>query len=155
MIRTISLLWLLRVVPLVVLVISATPANGDAPSSCPALATAALMKAFPKATIVACKPESAHGKDFVEVKLRTSGGDKIEVDVSRDGTILQVEENIAVDALPDVVKKAFVAKYPRAKATGASKQTAGKDTRYEIAFRVDKARKEATFSADGTFVEEE
>ena len=43
----------------------------------------------------------------------------------------------------------------RLQATAASKQTAGKDVRYEIAFRVDSGRKEATFSADGTFVEEE
>jgi hypothetical protein len=40
------------------------------------------------------------------------------------------------------------------KATGANKQTTGKVVRYEIAFVVDKARKEATFSADGAFVEE-
>ena len=45
--------------------------------------------------------------------------------------------------------------HPKAKPTAASTQTAGKGVRYEIAFRVDSARKEATFSADGSFVEEE
>jgi hypothetical protein len=113
------------------------------------------MKAFPKATISACKAEHEHGKDIVEVKLTKAGGDKIEVDVAPDGTILQVEENIAIEALPGPVKKAFAAKYPKAKATGAEKQTQGKDVRYEIAFQTDKGRKEATFSVDGTFVEEE
>ena len=152
MIRTISLL---RVAPFIVLAILAAPARGDVPNSCPAPAAAALMKAYPRATIVACKPETARGKDFIEAKLTTSAGAKIEVDVTRDGTILQVEEDVAVGALPDAVKKAFAAKYPKAKATAASKQTAGKDVRYEIAFRIDDARREATFSADGAFVEEE
>lgn len=69
--------------------------------------------------------------------------------------MLQVEEKIAVDALPAAVKKAFAAKDPRAKATGAEKQTAGRDVRYEIAFSIDNSRKEATFAADGTPLEEE
>ena len=106
-------------------------------------------------TIAACKPERDHGKAFFEVKLARAASDRLEVDVAADGTILQVEEPIAVDALPDAVKKAFATKYPSAKPTGASKQTAGKAVHYEIAFTVDKARKEATFSADGAFVDEE
>jgi hypothetical protein len=139
----------------VALLLLAAPVRADEPGRCPAPVIAGVSKAFPKVTISACKPERDHGKDIFEVKLTRSGGDRLEVDVAADGTILQVEEPIAVDALPDAVRKAFATKYPRAKATGANKQTAGKDVRYEIAFVVDKARKEATFSADGAFVEEE
>jgi hypothetical protein len=133
----------------------AGPAYAAAPDACPAAVTAAVMKAFPKATIGACKAEHDHGKEQFEVKLTKPGGEKVEVDVAPDGTLLQVEEKIAIDALPEAVKKAFTARYPRDKATGAEKQTAGKDVRYEIAFTADKGRKEATFAADGTFVEEE
>jgi hypothetical protein len=139
---------------LVVLVLAA-PAYGEVPGGCPAAVTTALAKEFPKAAISACKPEHEHGKDIFEVKLTKASGERIEVDVAPDGTILQVEENIAFDALPAAVKKAFAAKYPKAKATGAEKQTAGKDVRYEIAFSAGNGRKEATFSADGTFVAEE
>jgi hypothetical protein len=96
-----------------------------------------------------------HRQADLRGQTHATGGERLEVDVAADGTILQVEEPIAVDALPDAVKKAFAAKYPGAKATGANKQTAGKDIRYEIAFVVDKARKEATFSASGAFVDEE
>jgi len=133
----------------------AAPARADAPGRCPAPVIASISKVFPKATISACKPERDHGKDIFEVKLARPGGDRLEVDVAADGTILQVEEPIAVDALPDAVRKAFAVKYPRARPTAVNKQTAGKDVRYEVAFVVDKARKEATFSADGAFVEEE
>lgn len=140
---------------LLVLLLSAAPAYAGAPSGCPAAVTAAVTKTFPKATIGACKAEHEHGKDLFEVKLTKSSGEKVEVDVAPDGTVLQVEEKITVDALPAAVKKAFAARYPKAKAMGAEKQTAGKDVRYEIAFSVDNGRKEATFTADGTFVEEE
>jgi hypothetical protein len=139
----------------VALLMLAAPVRADEPGRCPGPVIASVNQAFPKVTISACKPERDHGKDIFEVKLTRPGGDRLEVDVAPDGTILQVEEPIAVDGLPDVVRKAFAAKYPRAKATGASKQIAGKDVRYEIAFVVGKARKEATFSADGAFVEEE
>jgi hypothetical protein len=142
-------------IPLVALLLLAAPARADEPGRCPAPVIAGVSKAFPKATISVCKPERDHGKDIFEVKLTRPGGDRLEVDVAADGTIVQVEEPIAVDALPNAVMKAFAAKYPKAKATRANKQTAGKDIRYEIAFTVDNARKEATFSANGAFVEEE
>lgn len=154
MIRPILVSFVLVLV-LVLALVLAVPAYGDAPSGCPAPVTTSLRKAFPGAALSTCKPEHERGKDLFEVKLTKAGGQKIEVDVAPDGAILQVEEKIAVDALPEAVRKAFAAKYPRAKATGAEKQTAGKDVRYEIAFQADKARKEATFSADGSFLEEE
>lgn len=140
---------------LVVLLLLATPVRADQPGRCPAPVLASVSKAFPKVTISACKPEREHGKDIFEIKLMRPDGERLEVDVAADGTILQIEEPIAVDVLPDAVRKAFTVKYPRAKPTGANKQTAGKDVSYEIAFLVDRARKEATFSADGAFVDEE
>ncbi len=51
--------------------------------------------------------------------------------------------------------KAFAAKYPKGKATGAEKQTAGTAVTYEIAFTVGDQRKEATFDETGKLVEEE
>jgi Putative beta-lactamase-inhibitor-like, PepSY-like len=138
-----------------VLLLFAAPAYADTPSGCPAAVTTGIMKAFPRATIGTCKAEHEHGKDIFEVKLTKANGDKVEVDIAPDGTVLQIEENVAIDALPDAVKKAFAAKYPKAKATGAEKQTAGNQVHYEIAFQTDKGRKEATFSSDGSFLEEE
>jgi hypothetical protein len=137
------------------LLLVAGAAYADAPGACPGPVTAAIRKTFPNATVRACRPEHEDGKDLFEIKLSKPSGEKLEVDVAPDGTILQVEEKIAVDALPDVVSKAFAAKYPKARAAGAEKQTAGKDVRYEIAFQTDKGRREATFSADGRFLEEE
>lgn len=131
----------------------AAPAYADAPAACPAAVTAGVMKAFPRATVGACKAAHEHGKDLFEVKITKAGGGKVEVDVAPDGTILQIEESITVDALPGAVKKAFAAKYPKARPSAAEKQTADKDVKYEIAFEVDGKKKEATFGADGSFLE--
>ena len=81
---------------------------------------------------------------------------KLELDLSPAGALLKSEEKIALEALPAAVGKALIAKYPGAKATRAEKiALAGGKVSYEVAFDAGKDRKEATFAADGTFVEEE
>ena len=127
-----------------------------AKETCPTGVKSAIDSAFPKATITRCKAENEHGHAQFEVNLTKADGADAEVDVSPEGKILQVEEKIAIDKLPSAVMKGFAAKYPKAKADGAEKQTPneGKPT-YEIAFQADNGRKEATFTEDGKFVEEE
>jgi hypothetical protein len=131
------------------LTLLATPALAD--TTCPKAVTDGVAKAFPKSKIDKCHSEHEGGKDIFEAKITRADGTKAEVDVSPDGTILQLEEKIDVEKLPDAVKKAFAAKYPKAKAERAEKQTAGKTVSYEVAF----GKTEATFTEDGKFVEEE
>ena len=52
-----------------------------------------------------------------------------------DGTILEIEKEIAVDDLPKAVKKTLSAKYPKAKITRAEAVTKGEDgpVSYEVA----------------------
>jgi hypothetical protein len=131
---------------------------GDAKQApdCPVAVRNAIDKAFPKATISKCKAEREKGHDQFEVVLTKADGAKAEVDVAADGKILQVEEKIAIDKVPAAVMKAFARKYPKAKVDSAEKQTPATGApSYELAFATDAGRKEATFSEDGTFVEEE
>lgn len=137
---------------------TAVPAGADPSptSSCPAAVTAALAKAFPRATVTRCKAEREDGHDQFEAKLTRADGGKLEVDVSPDGKILQTEEKIALDRVPAAVMKAFAAKYPHSKVTSAEKQTpATGEASYELAFASDHGRKEVTFTENGKFVEEE
>jgi Putative beta-lactamase-inhibitor-like, PepSY-like len=136
-------------ISLACILFAATPAV--AAPSCPTAVTDAIAKAFPKSKVESCKAEKEHGHDQFEVRVTKADAKKAEVDVAPDGKILQIEEKVAPAELPDAVKKAFAAKYPKAKAERAEKQTAGADISYEIAF----GSKEVTFKADGTFVEEE
>jgi hypothetical protein len=130
--------------------------NAFAAPDCPAAVTSAIDKAFPKSTIDKCKLEHEHGHDQYEVKLTKADKSKVEADVSADGKILQIEESIALDKLPTAVTKAFAAKYPKAKLESAEKQTPSSGAvSYELAFTMDGAKKEATFTEAGKFVEEE
>jgi len=126
-----------------------------AAADCPKAITDAVTKAFPGAKVTACRAEKEHGHDQFAARLVKTDGGKAEVDVAPDGTILQVEEVIALDKVPAVVMKAFAARYPKGKATRAEKQTADKAVTYEIAFDLGSARKEATFDESGKFIDEE
>lgn len=127
-------------------------ANADK-TPCPAAVTNAAKKAFPDGTVNKCKAEEGN----FEVKLTKKDGSKIEADISAKGELLQTEEVVAVASLPKAVTDAFAKKYPKATATKAEKQVrlADKTTTFEVAFKTDKGKKEATFKDDGTFVEEE
>ncbi len=123
---------------------------------CPTAVKSAVEKAFPKSSVSRCKAEKEKGHDQFEVKLTKADGGKVEIDVAPDGKILLVEEPIALDRVPTAVMKAFAAKYPKSKARRAEKQSpAGGKPSYELAFDLDGKRKEATFTEDGAFVEEE
>lgn len=123
-----------------------------AAGGCPPAIAAAVTKAFPDATQRSCAGEHEDGMDIFEVKLAKADGGAAEVEVSADGTILQVEEVITTATLPEPVAKAFAAKYPGVTATRVERVTRpAKGTSFEIKF----PGKEATFSDAGAFVEEE
>jgi hypothetical protein len=138
---------MLRTMLLVTLL--ATPALAG--TTCPKAVTDGVAKAFPKSKIDRCHPEHEDGKDIFEAKITRADGSKAELDLAPDGSILQIEERIDVAKLPDAVKKAFAARYPKLEAERAEKQTSGKTVTYEVAG----GKIEATFTADGRFVEEE
>jgi hypothetical protein len=125
-------------------------------AGCPPAVIISASRAFPGATMTACKAAKEAGSDQFEVKLTRKVGAAIEVDFASNGNVLQIEEQIAINKLPDAVAKAFKAKYPKAKAIRAEKQTiTDKGVFFEIAFKVDGKTKQATFAAAGAFVEEE
>jgi len=125
-------------------------------AECPPPVQAAIDKAYPGAKLEGCKEEKEDGKPQFEAKLETKAGAKLGLEVSPTGGLLRTEEKIKLEALPAVVAKALGVKYPGAKATKAEKITpATGKVNYEIAFEAGKDRKEATFAADGAFVEEE
>lgn len=134
----------------------ADPSKSAPSTACPAAVTSTIAKTFAKSTISKCKAEHEHGHDQFEVNVVKADGAKAEVDVDTDGKILQIEEKVPVDKVPAAVVKAFAAKYPKAKVDAAEKQTPSTGpASYELAFKSDKGRKEATFTEDGKFVEEE
>lgn len=125
-------------------------------AACPASVTEAALAAHPGATVASCKQEREHGRTQYEVNLAAKEGGTLELDVAADGKILLTEEPISIGDVPAAVTQAFARMYPNVRATGAEKETSadGKIT-YELAFEASGKKKEATFAADGTFVEAE
>jgi hypothetical protein len=142
----------MRIALVAVLLVATSAAHAD----CPAAVTSAVTKAVADGTIRSCRAETEDGRAQFEVVVDSKARGKLEIDVLPDGTIDQIEEKIDVSALPDAVTKAFAAKYPGATPTRAEKQTHGDGKiSFEVAFTAKTGKKEATFTADGTFVEEE
>jgi hypothetical protein len=123
---------------------------------CPSRIVAAALAPHAGATVVSCNREREHGHTQYEVRLTTKDSARIEVDVSPEGRILLTEERIALGEVPPAVMRALTAKYAAARPSRAERQTAadGKVT-YELGWESSGKRKEATFTADGAFVEEE
>ena len=154
--RTVALAVALTVAVSPGWLVSGGPARAAPTPACPASITAAATKAIAGTSVTSCKPEREDGVDTFEVKLTRRDHSIIEVDVSPDGKVLAIEEAVALDKLPAAVTKAFAARYPKARPTAAEKQVVtDKGTRYELAFTDGGKRKEATFQANGGFVEEE
>ncbi len=127
-----------------------------APAPCPTAVKTSLGNAFPGAKLGTCKAEHEKGHDQFEVQLTKADGTRVEIDIDAEGKILQVEEKVALEKVPAGVMKAFKTRYPKAKPESAEKQTpASGPPTYELAFTVDKAKREATFAEDGTFRDEE
>jgi hypothetical protein len=128
------------------------PAVAAAETTCPSTVTDAAKKAFPDATIMKCIAERAG----FEVKMQKKDRSVVELDITAKGEIEQTEEVVPVASLPAAVTKAIAAKYPRTTVLKAEKETSSdKSVSFEVAFKVGKTLKEATFKEDGTFVEEE
>lgn len=123
--------------------------------TCPEPVLRAVAKEFPSALGTRCKTESVGGRDQYEVRFDHDGA-VVTVDVTPNGRILQTEVPIALDRIPVNVMAAFRAKYQGANPTGAEKQVrTGKGVFYELAFTSGARSREATFTEDGTFVDEE
>ena len=86
----------------------------------------AVKAEFPKAEVEAAETGEDDGKKFFEVELKQDGR-SIDVSCSADGTILEVEKEIAAEDLPEAVTKALTATYPGAKIEEAEEVTLFED----------------------------
>jgi hypothetical protein len=131
------------------------PASSGA-AACPPAVTDAVLKAHPGATVGSCEREEEKGKTQFEVRLSAKDGKRVEVDVTPEGKILATEETVPLADLPPAVAKAFAAKYGSEAPSRAVMETSAEGrVTYELRFAANGKKKEATFAADGGFLEEE
>jgi hypothetical protein len=83
------------------------------PEDLPKAVADALKARFPKGKISEAAKEDDNGKTVYDIELKQDGR-KYETDIQADGTMLEVEKEIASKDLPAVITKAVDEKYPKA-----------------------------------------
>ncbi len=127
-----------------------------AKAACPEAVLGAVEKAYTGPKVFSCLKEKEKGVVQFEVKLKTKSGNKLEIDVSPEGSIKLVEESVALDSIPQPVLSAFNAKYSKVRIKACVRQTKAEGSlTYEIAFKNRGKNHEVTLKEDGTYVEVE
>ena len=93
-------------------------ADGEkvAPDKVPAKVMAAVKARFPGAELTSVEKETEEGKVVYDIELKHQGR-KYEMDIHEDGTVIEVEKEVAAKDVPQAVTKGVQAKYPGAKNT--------------------------------------
>jgi hypothetical protein len=120
----------------------------------------AVNARLPGAEVTRAEKETEHGQVVYDLELKHRGR-KYEMDVKEDGTILEIEKEIAAKDVPETITKAVQAKYPDCtieevmevnKVTGQEE----KPIHYEVTIMTSAKKKtEVVFSLDGKSVKAE
>jgi hypothetical protein len=73
-----------------------------------------IKERFPGAKLTSIEKETEEGKVVFDIELKHEGR-KYEMDIKEDGTIVEIEKEVAAKDLPEAVAKALEAKYPGGK----------------------------------------
>lgn len=120
----------------------------------PRAVIAAFKSSYPQAVIRGYSKEIENGKVFYEIES-TENGMTRDVLYHPDGTVAEVEESMPADELPQAVKDAMAAQYPKAVITLAEKVSRDGVTAYEVHARINKKRIEVKFDETGKVLEVE
>ena len=104
-------------------------------SDLPKAVAAAVKAKYPNGKMTKAAKEEEDGKTTYEVAVETEGK-KLDVAVSAKGKILEVEETITAETLPEAVVAAIKAKYPEAKIKKAEKISKFEEDEEEKLFEV-------------------
>ena len=119
----------------------------------PAAVKKAADTAAPGVTWHHASKETEEGKTIYELTGKDTKGRKVEVSVTPEGEVMEVETAIPLSEVPKVALDAFKAKYPHLKARGAeSVEKGGRVVAYDILTRKDHKSVECRVSADGKTV---
>lgn len=120
----------------------------------------ALGVRFPDSKVISAVKETENGQVVYDIELEQNGR-KFESDIKADGTILEIEKEIAQKSWPKALPAAIAAKYPKAairEVMEVNKVAGKKETpdHYEVTLTTgDKKSKEVLASLDGKTITEE
>jgi len=97
----------------------------------PARVMKAVKDKFPRAEIKQVEKEVEDGKTIYEIGLK-DGGQNVDVSLKEDGTIVEIEKEVAPKDLPRTVSEAVKAKYPKGTIKKAEEIIEGDVLKYEL-----------------------
>jgi hypothetical protein len=128
------------------------PAKAEDPAAkLPKVILDAFKKSYPTAVIKNVAEEEENGKTTWEVES-TDKGIARDLVYNPDGTVVDIEEEVAAASLPPAVTAALKAKYPKATITKAEKLITGKTFVYELTIAGAGEVKSIELTADGKAV---
>jgi hypothetical protein len=116
--------------------------------SMPAAASDAFKAAYPKAVVKGCSKEDDNGKVAYEFSS-DEGKTHRDVSYSEDGTLIAAEETVTVASVPDAVRTALKAKYPKGVVSRSEKITDEGGVKYEFRVKNGGKRVEIVFDEQG------
>jgi uncharacterized membrane protein YkoI len=120
----------------------------------------AIQGRFPGADVSSIEKETENGKVVYDVELKHQGR-KYEMDIQEDGTIIEIEKEVALKDVPAAVLQALKAKFPKAsiKEVMEVNKVKGKEEKpdhYEVTIETaDKKTQEVVVSLDGKSIKKE
>lgn len=117
-------------------------------SEVPAAVTTALKNLYPKAKVSRYLLEEREGRVVFEIETKDGdlGRDLV---FSEAGEVLEKEEGMSAQDLPEAVKAALRSKYPQAVVASAERITKGGSVSYEVSLRIGKKKREMAFDGNG------
>jgi uncharacterized membrane protein YkoI len=120
----------------------------------PAAAMKAVKDKFPAAEIRQAEKEVEEGKTIYEIGLKDHG-QNIDVSLTEDGTILEIEKEITAEDLPHAVADAVKAKYPKGTIKKAEEVSKGETRAYEVIVAEGSKSREVVLDRAGKILEDE
>jgi uncharacterized membrane protein YkoI len=118
----------------------------------PAPAADAFKAAYPNAVVKNCSKEHDNGKVAYEFSSE-EGKTHRDVSYSEDGKLIVAEETVTLDSVPNAVKTALKAKYPKGAVTRSEKITGEGVVKYEFGVKHGSKKVEAVFDEQGKEME--
>jgi uncharacterized membrane protein YkoI len=118
--------------------------------SLPAAVQAAVKEQTKNGTLVGLSKETEKGKTQYEVETTVNGKSR-DVTLDNTGSVVEVEEEVDISAIPAAAKAAFEKRAAGGAITKVEKLTAGAVVSYEAAITLKSGKKtEVGVNADGT-----
>ena len=124
------------------------------PENLPAAIRTAFTTGFPNAKIKGASTEVEGSVRYYEIES-VDGSVRRDLLYSAEGALVEVEETIPNDALPESLRASLTRNYAKAEVVRSERVVRGTDTTFEVTMKIGSKRKEVKFNGAGVVLKDE